>query len=59
MGNLTNISGLKLNAKKCQALCIGPLKSKHIGFMKHRKFSCRSNEASCLGMVVKTNKENV
>ena len=59
MDNFTNISGLKLNAKKCQVLRIGPLKSKHIEFMKHRKFSWNSNEASCLGMVFKTNKENV
>ena len=27
--------------------------------MKHRKFSWNSNEASCLGMVFKTNKENM
>ena len=27
-------------------------------FMKHRKFSWNSNEASCLGMVFKINKEN-
>ena len=59
MDNFTNISGLKLNAKKCQVFRIGPLKSKHIEFMKHRKFSWNSNEASCLSMVFKTNKENV
>ena len=39
MDNFTNISGLKLNAKKCQVLRIGPLKSKHIEFIRHRKFS--------------------
>ena len=50
---------LKLNAKKCKVLRIGPLKSKHIEFMKHRKFSWNSNEASCLRMVFKINKENV
>ena len=59
MDSFTNIFGLKLNAKKCQILRIGPLKSKHIDFTKHRKFSWNSNEASCLGMVFKTNKENV
>ena len=59
MDNFTNIFGLKFNAKKCQVLRLSLLKSKHIEFMKHRKFSWNSNKASCLGMVFKTNKENV
>ena len=57
MDNFTNIYGFKLNAKKCQVLRIGPLKSKPIEFMKHRKFSWNSNEASCLGMVKKKKKK--
>ena len=58
LDKFTNISGLKLNAKKCQVLRIGSLTSKNIELMKHRKFSWNSNKASCLGMVFKTNREN-
>ena len=58
MDSFTKISGLNLNAKKSQVLHIGPLKSKHTELMKHRKFSWNSNEAICLCMVFKTNKEN-
>ena len=57
LDKFTNISGLKLNAKKCQVLRIGSLTSKTIELMKHRKFSWNSNKASCLGMVFKTNRE--
>ena len=57
LDKFTNISGLKLNAKKCQVLRIGSLTSKPIELMKHRKFSWNSNKASCLGMVFKTNRE--
>ena len=39
LDKFTNISGLKLNAKKCQVLRIGSLTSKTIELMKHRKFS--------------------
>ena len=59
MDNFSNISGLKLNAKKCQILRIGTTKQTNIEFMKHRKFSWNTEEASCLGMIFKTNKENV
>ena len=59
MDNFSNISGLKLNAKKCQILRIGVIKHTNIEFMKHRKFSWNSEEASCLGMIFKTNKQNV
>ena len=59
MDNFTNISGLKLNSKKCQILRIGTTKQTNIEFLKKRKFSWNSEEASCLEMVFKTNKENV
>ena len=59
MDNFSNISGLKLNAKKCQILRIGTTKQTNIEFLKKRKFSWNSEEASCLGMVFKTKKENV
>ena len=59
MDNFLNISGLKLNAKKCQILCIGSTKDTNIEFMKYRKLSWNSEEASCLGKIFKTNKQNV
>ena len=52
MDNFSNISGLKLNAKKCQILRIGATKQTNIEFLKKRKFSWNSEEASCLGMVL-------
>ena len=58
LDKFANISGLKLNAKKCNVLRIGSLTSKTIELMKHRKFSWNSNKASCLGMFFKTNREN-
>ena len=58
LDKFANISGLKLNAKKCHLLRIGSLTSKTIEFMKHRKFSWNPNKASRLGMFFKTNREN-
>ena len=57
LDKFANISGLKLNAKKCQVLRIGSLTAKTIEIVKHRKFSWNSNKASCLGMVFKTNRK--
>lgn len=59
MDNFSNISGLKLNAKKCQILRIGSLKTTNTIHLKHRKFHWTSTEANSLGMVFKTNKDNI
>ena len=49
--NFSNISGLKLNTKKCQVLRIGASKNTDTVYMKNRKFQWSSIEAKALGMI--------
>ena len=57
LDNFSCISGLKLNAKKCQVLQIGSMIRSKIIHLKHRKFQWSSTDASSLGITFITNKE--
>ena len=57
LDNFANISGLKLNAKKCQVLRIGALRKTEVVHLKHRKFQWNSSQAMALGMTFTTNKD--
>ena len=48
--NVSYISGLKLNAKKCQVLQIGKMVKSTVIYLKNRKFQWSSIEANALGM---------
>ena len=50
------ISGLKLNAKKCQVLRIGKMGKSIVIYLKNRKFQWSSTEANALGMTFTTKK---
>lgn len=50
LDNFSYISGLTLNAKKCQVLKIGSMAKTDIIYFKNRKFHWSSKEASALGM---------
>ena len=56
LDNFYCVSGLKLNAKKCQVLRIGSMKNSHIIHLKQRKFQWSSTEANALGMTFTTDK---
>ena len=56
LDNFSYISGLKLNAKKCQILRIGASKQQEFEYLKHRKFKWSSTEATALGMTFTTKK---
>ena len=57
--NFSNISGLKLNPKKCQVLRIGSLKNTSITFLRKKQFEWSSSKAKALGMVFCTNKDDI
>ena len=57
--NFSNISGLKLNPKKCQVLRIGSLKNTNITFLRKKQFVWSSSKAKALGMVFCTNKDDI
>ena len=59
LDNFSYISGLKLNAKKCQILRIGTSKQREFEYLKHRKFKWSSTEATALGMTFTTKKSNI
>ena len=59
LDNFANISGLKLNAKKCQVLRIGALRKTEVVYLKHRKFQWNSSQATALGMTFTTNKDSI
>ena len=59
LDNFSYISGLKINAKKCQVLRIGSMTKSNVVYLKDRKFQWSSTEASSLGMTFGTNKENI
>ena len=59
LDNFSYISGLKINAKKCQVLRIGSMTKSNEVYLKDRKFQWSSTEASSLGMTFGTNKENI
>ena len=59
LDNFSYISGLKLNAKKCQVLRIGSMSKSDIVYLKGRKFQWSSTEASSLAMTFCTNKDNI
>ena len=59
LDNFANISGLKLNAKKCQVLRIGALRKTEVVYLKHRKFQWNSSQATVLGMTFTTNKDSI
>ena len=54
LDNFSCISGLELNAKKCQVLRIGSMIRNEIIHLQHRKFQRSSTEASSLGMTFTT-----
>ena len=55
LDNFRYISGLKINAKKCQVLRIGSMTKSNVVYLKDRKFQWSSTEASSLGMTFGTN----
>ena len=55
LDNFSYISGLKINAKKCQVLRIGSMTKSNVVYLKDRKFQWSSTEASSLGMTFGTN----
>ena len=57
--NFSYISGLKLNAKKCQVLRIGIMVKSTVIYLKIRKFQWSSTKANALGMTFTTKKENI
>ena len=59
LDNFSYISGLKIDAKKCQVLRIGSMTKSNVVYLKDRKFQWSSTEASSLGMTFGTNKENI
>ena len=56
LDNFFLISGLKLNARKCQVLRIGTMIKNETIYLRHRKFLWSSTEASALGITFNTNK---
>ena len=56
LDNFFLISGLKLNARKCQVLRIGTMIKNETIYLRHRKFIWSSTEASALGITFNTNK---
>ena len=58
LDNFAKISGLKLNARKCQVLRIGSLTKSEVIYLKHRKFHWNSSKATALGMTFTTNKKS-
>ena len=59
MENFSYVSGLRLNTSKCQVLKIGTLRNTVVHHLNKRKFSWSSEKASCLGMILHTNKQNI
>ena len=59
MENFSYVSGLRLNASKCQVLRIGTLRNTDVHHLNKRKFSWSSDEASYLEMTFHTNKQNI
>ena len=57
--NFSDISRLKIHAKKCQVLRIGSMTKSNVVYLKDRKFQWSSTEGSLLGMTFCTNKENI
>ena len=57
--NFSNISGLKLNTKKCQVLRIGSSKYTDVAYMKNKKIQWSSIEARALGMIFTNNKTDI
>ena len=57
--NFSNISGLRLNTKKCQVLRIGSSKYTDVAYMKNTKFQWSSIEARALGMIFTNNKTDI
>ena len=55
LDNFSYISGLKINAKKCQVLRIGSMTKSNVVYLKDRKFQWSSTEGSSLGMTFGTN----
>ena len=52
--NFSNISGLKISAKKCQVLRIGKMEKSIVIYLKNRKFHWSSTEANTLGLTFTT-----
>ena len=59
LDNFSYISGLKINAKKCQVLRIGSMTKSNVVYLKDRKFQWSSTKVSSLGMTFGTYKENI
>lgn len=59
LDNFGNISGLRLNQRKCQSLRIGSLITSDITYLRNKKFAWSSNEAKALGIIFKTNRDHV
>ena len=59
LDTFANISGLKLNAKKCQVLRIGSLVNSEVIYLKKRKFQWSSATATALGMTFITNQNSI
>lgn len=55
--NFRCVSGLKLNANKCQVLRIGATKNTNIIYLEKKKFQWSSTVAKALGMFFSTNRE--
>ena len=55
----SNISGLKLNTKKCQVLRIGSSKNTDVAYMKNKQFQWSSIEVRALGMIFTNNKKDI
>ncbi|MCW4346095.1 MAG: reverse transcriptase domain-containing protein, partial [Candidatus Thiodiazotropha endolucinida] len=59
LDNFSYVSGLTLNAKKCQVLRIGSLTKSETIYLKHKKFQWSSTKSDALGMTFTTIKENI
>ena len=57
--HFSNISGLKLNTKKCQVLRIEASKNMDTVYMKNRQFQWSSIIARALGMIFANIKTNI